>query len=101
MIWQSGIGKNSLVKSGAQLKGGQTWFMDYLDPNNGGKWYVFRYKAKDKGAGTKIKMGIKDITDIQKKLYQAGLELMNWIIRYRKQTALAEALMQSSPDKSA
>ena len=46
-------------------------------------------------------MGIKDITDIQKKLYQAGLELMNWIIRYRKQTALAEALMQSSPDKSA
>ncbi len=69
--------------------------------DNGGKWYVFRYKTKDKGAGTKIKMGIKDITDIQKKLYQAGLELMNWIIRYRKQTALAEALMQSSPDKSA
>jgi len=66
-----------------------------------GDWHVVRYKAKDKGSGTQFQMGTKEILALSRKLFKIATDLSDWIVRYRKQTDLARALLQSSPDKSA
>jgi hypothetical protein len=57
-----------------------------------GVWHVFRYKMRDKGKGTQIKMDLEELVTIKQALSKITEELIDWIVQFQRQALLPESM---------